>query len=163
MSILEIDLPRIARTTSALSDSSPAEGLSHTPTRAERLQELEEEWSIEGIFEGSAAVVGLTTFVLGLMVDDLWLIVPLLLSVLLLQQTLQGWCPLLPLLRGLGFRCDREIQWERHSLLQKEEDEFQAQQAITVNPQPRPEAAAVPSHGAEAPFSLRDFLLTGAQ
>lgn len=127
---------------------------------SERLQELEDEWTMEGTFETCACVVGGVTFVLGLMVDDRWLLLPLVLSLLLLQQTLQGWCPLLPLMRGLGFRTEREIHCERHTLRKMEEERAEWHHPVWV----RTESPSMtnPALG-RSKFSLQDFLLTSAR
>ena len=181
MNVLHLDLPTLV----------PAEPKSHAAPRAEfhggteeeirhlfandreaaaqRLQEIDDEWSIEGIFEGSAAILGMASLALGLAVDDRWLVLPLAMSVLLLQQTIQGWCPLLPFMRGLGFRTEREIQCERQVLQQLEEDHAECHCLGGARPlgrsaPPRQQAhhlAAAPSPAAG--FSLRDFLVETAR
>lgn len=172
MNLLHLDPPLAARVNlnaAANSNNAPCQDTATNirqgtagggGTIAERLQELEDEWTIEGMFEGSAAVVGVTTFTLGLAVDDRWLVLPLILSVLLLQQTLQGWCPLLPLLRGLGFRTEREVHHERHVLRQMEEDRAGHPFPVWAKAEspPRPGQTA-----AQASFSLPDFLLGTAR
>ena len=63
-----------------------------------RLEQLDREWDVErAVALGAAALV-----VAG--------------GVLLLQYTLQGWCPAVPLLRRLGFRTRNEIEAERRTL-----------------------------------------------
>lgn len=86
----------------------------------QRLQEIDDEWSIDGIFEKGAAAVSAGTFVLGMMFDHRWFVVPLVIAVFLFQQALQGWCPVSAVLRRLGFRAAREIQFERRMLEQIE-------------------------------------------
>lgn len=169
MNILHFDLPRVAHIAPEVRAAPRSDGWSNTgETAAERLQELEDEWSIEGIFEAAAAIVGLATFAVGLAFDDRWLVLPLLVSILLLQQTLQGWCPVLPLMRGLGFRTEREIQFERHMLL-----EIEAGHAACHSMAARPASAAAPARqnhhlrtrpadAPASPFSLRDFLVSSA-
>lgn len=165
MNLLHLDLPLVAPVEYNTSCSSHD---SHIPqvaerergTTAERLQDLEDEWTIEGLFEKGAAAVGMTTLALGMMVDGRWLLLPLILSALLLQQTLQGWCPLLPLLRWLGFRTEREIDQERHTLQQMDEERTTWQHPVWV----RTESPSLPSP--ELPhtnFSLQGFLLGTAR
>ncbi len=80
-----------------------------------RLRELDEEWDIERAIQSNAAVVGLFGLAFSLR-SRLWLIVPALVSGLLLQHALQGWCPPVPVLRRLGFRTTYEIEDERQRL-----------------------------------------------
>lgn len=180
MNILHLDLPTAAGSRESESRATARAGFyggteedvrrlfgNDREAAAQRLQELDEEWSIEGLFEGSAAIVGLTTFILGLTVDDRWLVLPLVVSLLLLQQTIQGWCPLLPFMRGLGFRTEREIHFERHVLQQLEEEHAECHCPGLL---PRDTAAPRQQmhHVASAPacassFSLRSFLLETAQ
>lgn len=164
MNLLHLDLPRVSQ-----AHPSAASTPGHAPwanqeegpsTISERLQELEDEWTIEGMFETCAGVVGVAALVLGLMVDDRWLVLPLVLSLLLLQQTLQGWCPALPLLRGLGFRTEAEIHRERHELQQMEEERAEWQHPVWV----KTESPSMPSPAlARASFSLQDFLVRPAR
>ncbi|MGV3661380.1 MAG: hypothetical protein ACO1TE_14425 [Prosthecobacter sp.] len=163
MNLLHLDLPPlVARVNSnAAATRLDAAANIQRPTIAERLQELEDEWTIEGLFETSAAVVGVATLAVGLAVDDRWLVLPLIVSVLLLQQTLQGWCPLLPLLRGLGFRTEREVHDERHLLQQMEEEERAGcHSPIWL----KTESPSLPNPAsAQSGFSLQDFLLASAR
>lgn len=164
MNLLNFDLPLVPHANhSAASTSVHAfwEGgdLQSTArgqgTAAERLQELEDEWTIESLFETGAGILGVAALVLGLMADDRWLVLPVALSLLLLQQTLQGWCPALPLLRGLGFRTEGEICRERHGLQQLEEERAEWQHPVWVRTEsPSPSSLAA----APATFSLQDFL-----
>lgn len=82
----------------------------------ERLEELDREWDIERALEANASSVALVGLALGLTSDRRWLGLPVLVSGFLLQHALQGWCPPLPLLRGLGFRTAEEIGQERNAL-----------------------------------------------
>ncbi|HEY1085068.1 MAG TPA: hypothetical protein VGE29_22595 [Prosthecobacter sp.] len=165
MNLLHLDLPLVARVNSSAATTSNSRpwpdtaATSQEVTSAQRLQELEDEWTIEGLFETSAAVVGVGTLALGLMVDDRWLVLPLVISVLLLQQTLQGWCPLLPLLRGLGFRTEREVHVERDELRKMEERAgFECPIWIKTESPSLPSASA-----AQERFSLQDFLVGTAR
>jgi hypothetical protein len=171
MNILHLELPIVGRLEYSTSES-PKTNILHAPEEnirdiaasgrgaiERRLREIEDEWAIDDIFEKSAAVISAGTFVMGMVVDELWFAVPLLIAVLLFQQTIQGWCPVVALLRGLGFRSEREIQFERHALEQIEEEQdgcrcsqmaMAAGAAVSDPPAPCPACAAS--------FSLREFL-----
>jgi hypothetical protein len=81
-------------------------------TLSERIQELEREWDIERTLEANAAGLALIGLTLGIAVDRRFLVMPLAISVFLLQHAVQGWCPPLPLLRRLGIRTAAEIHQE---------------------------------------------------
>lgn len=136
---------------------------------AQRLQELEDELPVESILEVAAAGISLVTIVLGLTVDSRWFVLPLMISAMLLQQMLQGWCPLLPALRALGFRMEREIYLEHHALEQIEAQQHAeghfCQQRHPQVPTTNAVEASGPATGAVdgSAFSLRDFLHVGAQ
>ncbi len=128
-----------------------------------RLQELEDETPIESILEITAASLSLITLVLGMTLDSRWFVLPVVISAMLLQQMLQGWCPLLPALRALGFRTERQICLERHALEQIELEHSEChlhRASLSAAPQLSTSAA---SSAPETPFSLRDFLHVGAQ
>jgi hypothetical protein len=84
--------------------------------RERRLRELEEEWDVERAIEANAAVFSLAGLALAVTVDRRWLALPLAVGGFLLQHSLQGWCPPLPVLRRLGFRTPHEIDEERFAL-----------------------------------------------
>ncbi|MGH7037101.1 MAG: hypothetical protein ACREFK_08330 [Stellaceae bacterium] len=81
-----------------------------------RLTELDREWDIERALELTAASLALAGTGLGAALDRRFLILPVLVTGFLLQHTLQGWCPPLPILRQLGFRTAAEIECERYAL-----------------------------------------------
>jgi hypothetical protein len=81
------------------------------------LEELDQEWDIERIFEVSSSTLSLTGLGLGLGVNRKWLILPIAVQSFFLYHALQGWCPPLPLFRRMGFRTQREIEAERHALM----------------------------------------------
>ncbi len=85
-------------------------------TISERIAELDREWDIERTIETNAASLALVGTLLGLTVSRKWLVIPLAVSSFLLQHALQGWCPPVPLLRGLGVRTRIEIEQERYAL-----------------------------------------------
>ena len=78
----------------------------------ERIRELELEWDLERTLEANAAMIGLLGLGLGLTVNKKFLVLPMAMSAVLLQQALRGWCPPLPLFRRLGIRTSAEIHEE---------------------------------------------------
>ena len=81
-----------------------------------RLEELDREWDIERTLEANAATVTLIALGLGFSVDRRWFAFPVVVAAFLLQHSLQGWCPPLPLFRRCGIRTEREIHLERTAL-----------------------------------------------
>jgi hypothetical protein len=81
-----------------------------------RIQELDQEWDFERVLETIASSVSLTGIVLGATVDRKWFLVPTIVLSFLLVHAIQGWCPPLPILRGLGIRTREEIARERYAL-----------------------------------------------
>ena len=84
-----------------------------------RLKEIEEEWDIERAIEANASSIALVGLALGATVNRKWFLLPTLVAGFLLQHSLQGWCPPVPVLRRLGFRTQREIDNERTILLSR--------------------------------------------
>src|SRR5881394_3690911 len=78
-----------------------------------RLRELDEEWDIERWVETVAPSISLLGLTLGLTRDRRWLVLPIVVQSFFLQHALQGWCPPIPILRGLGVRTMQEIEHER--------------------------------------------------
>ena len=87
-----------------------------------RLKELDKEWDIERTLELNAALVALGGVILGATVNKKWLILPGIVTAFLTQHAIQGWCPPLPLFRMMGIRTQKEIERERHALLNLIED-----------------------------------------
>jgi hypothetical protein len=83
---------------------------------ARRLAELDREWDIERCLETGAASLTLLGSALGATVDRRWFALPAAVAAFLLQHTVQGWCPPLPLFRRLGVRTADEINCERYAL-----------------------------------------------
>lgn len=81
-----------------------------------RYRELVREWDVERAIEANAAIFSLTGLALAITVDRRWLALPVAVGAFLLQHSLQGWCPPLPVLRRLGFRTAHEIDEERFAL-----------------------------------------------
>jgi hypothetical protein len=104
---------RIRRQTVA---SVAACAMGGVPAIEERLAELDREWDVERCLETGAASLSLVGMVLGRAVDRRWYLLPAAVAGFLLQHSLQGWCPPLPLLRALGVRTADEINQERYAL-----------------------------------------------
>lgn len=106
--------------TNAAIEEKTRERLRACASRAEgipdRIRELEREWDIERTLEANAATLALIGTILGVFADRWFLVIPAVVTIFLLQHALQGWCPPLPILRGLGFRTSREIAEERTAL-----------------------------------------------
>lgn len=81
-----------------------------------RLTELDEEWDIERAIEANASSLMLLGVLLGVSVDRRWFLLPAVVSGFLLQHSVQGWCPPVPVLRRMGFRTASEIDHERYAL-----------------------------------------------
>jgi hypothetical protein len=81
-----------------------------------RIRELDQEWDFERVLETMASSVSLTGVVLGLTVNRRWYLLPTAVLSFLLLHAIQGWCPPLPILRGLGIRTREEIARERYAL-----------------------------------------------
>lgn len=81
-----------------------------------RLNELDQEWDIERAIEANASTVSLLGLTLAATVSRRWLALPFAVGGFLLQHSIQGWCPPVPVLRRLGFRTSQEIEEERYAL-----------------------------------------------
>ncbi|MBB4078592.1 hypothetical protein GGR28_001205 [Lewinella aquimaris] len=82
----------------------------------QRLEELDKEWDVERTLETNASTLVLAGLALSEFVDRRWLILSGVVAGFLLQHGIQGWCPPLFVLRRMGFRTCREIEWERVAL-----------------------------------------------
>lgn len=80
-----------------------------------RLVQLDREWDIERCLETGASSLILIGSILATM-RRRWLLLPLGVAGFLLQHSIQGWCPPLPILRRLGVRTADEIGRERQAL-----------------------------------------------
>ncbi len=83
----------------------------------EHIRALDREWDVERVLETHAAVLGLAGMALAARGERRWLALPAVVLGFLLQQSLQGWCPPLPVLRRLGVRTRGEIDREKFTLL----------------------------------------------
>ena len=83
---------------------------------SKRIDALEKEWSIDRALMTGAGVNVLIGLLLGRTVNRAWYIFPAVVGGFLIQHTLQGWCPPLPVFRRLGFRTSKEIAREKYAL-----------------------------------------------
>jgi hypothetical protein len=83
-----------------------------------RIAELDREWDMERLLELNASLLAFGGIVLAAAVNKKWLILPAIITGFLMQHAIQGWCPPLPLFRKMGVRTQKEIETERHALLE---------------------------------------------
>lgn len=88
----------------------------HPEEIGRRLLELDQEWDVERVLEANAAALALLGTLRATRGARTALVLPILVTGLLLQHAIQGWCPPVPLLRRLGFRTAHEINRERYAL-----------------------------------------------
>ena len=81
-----------------------------------RLGELDREWDLERVLGANAATASLVGLTLGATVNKKFFILPAIVAAFLLQHSVQGWSPPVPVLRRLGFRTQTEIEKERYAL-----------------------------------------------
>lgn len=83
----------------------------------QRIQQLDQEWSIERWLDTNASILALSGAVLGLTLRrKKWLLLSAVVSGFLLQHAISGWCPPVPILRRLGVRTRGEIDREKFAL-----------------------------------------------
>lgn len=101
---------------------------------------LGREWDFDRTLEAEAAFTGLAGVILALAADKRFLVIPGFAAAMLFLHSQQGWYPLLPLLRRLGFRSQDEIDRERYALKALRGD-FQAVAEAGPDAERRAEAA----------------------
>lgn len=82
----------------------------------QRLAALQREWDVERMIEVEAPLTILGGILLGTLGDRRCLAISGFAAAMLLLHNLQGWHPLLPLLRRAGVRSSREIHEEARAL-----------------------------------------------
>jgi hypothetical protein len=85
-------------------------------TISRRIAELEREWSIERWIETNASTVGFSTALLALVINRKWGLLTCAALGCFLLHGLQGFDPLLPMLRKKGIRTRGEIDHELYAL-----------------------------------------------
>ena len=81
-----------------------------------RLEVLSREWDIERILETQAASITILSVILGTFGNKKWFLVPGIIGGFLLNHSIKGWAPPVPVLRRLGIRTQGEIERERYAL-----------------------------------------------
>lgn len=81
-----------------------------------RLAELDREWNTERAIETEAPVMIGLGLALGAAYDRKWYALSAFSAGMMILHSLQGWYPLLPLLRHIGVRSQEEIEQERTAL-----------------------------------------------
>jgi len=81
-----------------------------------RIQELEQEKDIERYLALTASSVGLGSVLLSFLNGRKWLVVTGVVLGFLLNHSVSGWCPPVPLLRKMGIRTRSEIDKEKYAL-----------------------------------------------
>jgi hypothetical protein len=84
----------------------------------DKINELEKEWDIERVLELNASLIALGGVLLAATHSKRWLILSGIVTGFLTQHAIQGWCPPIPLFRRLQIRTQKEIETERHALMQ---------------------------------------------
>lgn len=82
----------------------------------ERLRLLDHEWDTERTLQTNFATVTIAGLIIGFLISRPWRLLGGLAAGFMIQHSLQGWCPPLPLIRRLRFRTAREIDRERYAL-----------------------------------------------
>lgn len=81
-----------------------------------RIKELEAEWSIERLIESEAPLMALTGLGLGAFVNRKFLVLPAFVFGMVALHGVQGWYPMMPLFRRMGFRSRKEIDREKFAM-----------------------------------------------
>ena len=82
----------------------------------ERIHKLDREWDTERVLEVNASLLILLSSYLGIRISRVWFLLTGMVGVFMLQHALQGWCPILPLIRKWGVRTADEIHSEQIAL-----------------------------------------------
>jgi len=95
---------------------------------SDNIEKLNNEWDIERLLEAKAATIIITSTILGLKSNKNWFLLTGAAGIFLLQHSIQGWCPPVPLLRRMGFRTSEEINNEKivYKMLRKDFDSINA-------------------------------------
>jgi hypothetical protein len=83
----------------------------------EQIDRLECEWDMERLLETNASIlslVGMSAYAGSR--NKKWLFLPGVVMSFLVQHSIQGWCPPMPVFRKLGVRTRQEIEREKYAL-----------------------------------------------
>ena len=81
-----------------------------------RVQELEDEWDVERALILTSASNIMIGMALGIFVNRKWFTLSAVSAAFLLQHSIQGWCPPLPIFRKFGCRTRKEIDREKYAM-----------------------------------------------
>ena len=81
-----------------------------------RIKELEKEWSIERLIESEAPMMAIAGLGLGAAVSRKFLVLPAFVFSMVALHGIQGWYPMIPLFRRMGFRSRKEIDREKFAM-----------------------------------------------
>jgi len=89
---------------------------------SDNIEKLNNEWDIERLLEAKAATIVIASTILGLKLNKKWFLLTGVAGIFLLQHSVQGWCPPVPLLRRIGVRTAEEINNEKivYKMLRKD-------------------------------------------
>lgn len=79
----------------------------------DRIRQLDYEWDTERVLEINFAVIVLITSKLSLGGHKKWMALSGIASLFMIQHSIQGWCPPLPVIRKFGIRTASEILDEK--------------------------------------------------
>ncbi len=107
---------------------------------SDNIEKLNSEWDIERIIELRAASLVIASTILGLKKNKNWFFLTGAAGAFLLQHSLQGWCPSLPILRRMGVRTAEEINNEKmvYKMLRKDfpnidsNDDLDAEEMLNI-------------------------------
>jgi hypothetical protein len=83
---------------------------------SERIRLLNLEWDTERVLEVNASLLVLISSYLGIKTSRIWFLLTGAVGVFMLQHSIWGWCPPLPLIRKWGVRTEDEIYAEKTAL-----------------------------------------------
>ena len=108
--------PRVNKRILHGSEVSLARALADRESLNRRLRELDAEWDIERVLQTNFAVISLVSVALGALLSRPWFLLSGIAAGFMARHAVTGWCPPVPVFRGLGVRTTREISWERYAL-----------------------------------------------
>ena len=107
--IITSNSPRVENTINYLSPSADAIN--------KRLQEVDQEWDLERVYEMNESVAQLSGTLLGKIINRQKGSLPVLTTTFLAQETTPYWNPPMGLFKSLGYRMKAEIENEKKTLI----------------------------------------------
>lgn len=81
-----------------------------------RIEELDREWTLDRALMSVVAGASLSGIALSRFSGPRWILLPVVGALFLLEHVLEGWFVSASLFRKMGFRTDREVQFEKYAL-----------------------------------------------